>query len=93
VTTMKPPKQSPTLRLRCRINKRLIKKGTHNRSLMIAVQGQDHLAHPSYIHTYVTSNESRVSPSMKTGSGGLSETLMSVYQILEHHIQVTVILV
>jgi hypothetical protein len=45
-----PHKQSPTLRS-CRINERLIKLGKHNRSLKVAMQGPELLAHPSYIHT------------------------------------------
>jgi hypothetical protein len=52
--TMTPHKQSPTLHLSCSVNKRLIKKGKHNRSLKVALQGPDLLAHPhKYIHTYM----------------------------------------
>jgi hypothetical protein len=34
-------------------------KGKHNRSLKVAVQGPDFMAHPLYIHTYI---QYRVSP-------------------------------
>jgi hypothetical protein len=37
--------------LRCGINKGLIKRGKHNRSLNVAVQGLDFIAYP-LIHTY-----------------------------------------
>jgi hypothetical protein len=49
----RPHMQSPTLHSRCWINKGLIKRGKHNRSLKVAVQGLDFMAHHFYIHTYI----------------------------------------
>jgi hypothetical protein len=47
-----PPIQSPTLHSRCGINKGLIKRGSNNISLKVAVQGLNFMAHPStYVHT------------------------------------------
>jgi hypothetical protein len=44
-----PKKLSPTLHSKCRIDKGLIKKGKHNRSLKVAVQGPDYYG-PPLIH-------------------------------------------
>jgi hypothetical protein len=47
----------------------LIKKGKHNGSLKVAVQGPDLLAHPSYIYTYIQDREFSVLHVIQKGSG------------------------
>jgi hypothetical protein len=49
-----PLKQSPTFHSKYRINKGLIKKGKHNRSLKVTVQGPDYYG-PSFMHSFILS--------------------------------------
>jgi hypothetical protein len=47
-----PIKQSPTFCCKCRVYKGLIKKGKHNISLKVAVQGLDYYG-PPLMHSFI----------------------------------------